>query len=110
MLKLDDELYKLRHDIERSVNAITNLENYIDELHDKHQRELEQKDCVIDDYEYEIEKLTDDKQNTINLISELVSKLITIATNNVTSYSQQDNDIWSIKQELEKIMEVELDV
>lgn len=91
---LRHEILLLQLDNERLLNKVTGLENYIDELEDevcKLEKELDQAADVTD------------KQ------VKLINKLLQIARSNVTPYSQQDDDIWGIKQELEQVMEVKLD-
>lgn len=76
---------------------IDTLENEVTELKEQNY-EYQDK---IRDLEYELEE-----RNSYH--SYLIKQLIQLARNNVTPYSQQDNDVWGIQQEIEKIIGVDL--
>lgn len=85
-------------------NRVSGDKQRIDELETK-VTELEEQNYEyqdkIRDLEYELEE-----RNSYH--SYLIKQLIQLARNNVTPYSQQDNDIWGIQQEIEKILNVSL--
>lgn len=77
---------------------IDTLETEVTELEEKNDKLINQ----VRDLEYELEE-----RNTHH--SYLIKQLIQLARNNVTPYSQQDNDVWGIQQEIEKILNISLD-
>ena len=76
---------------------IDELENEITELEEKNDELIDQ----VSNLEYELEERNSNH-------SYLIKQLIQLARNNVTPYSQQDNDVWGIQQEIEKIIGVDL--
>jgi uncharacterized coiled-coil protein SlyX len=85
-------------------NGSSNYDKRIDEL-ESEVTEVEEKNDELRDQvrnlEYELQE-----RNTNH--SYLIKQLIQLARNNITPYSQQDNDVWGIQQEIEKIIGVDL--